>query len=313
MNDDMKDPLKRQLLSTFDMPCHVCKEPSKSQCPSCRTPYCGKACQRIDWKRGHKKDCKELTLEFKRGYNYVEPMAKKKEAPPVVVIPDIVKTTVDMKHTTNEAQKPADEEAPSGRESCPICLELIPNEPLLRTYKPCCGNTICTECSSKCMEAILVCPLCRAPAPTTNAEMLARLQRRVDKGDPMAQCQIGCAYEHGRFGMKKNMKRAVQFYGLSAAQGHLGAQFNLGLCFYRGRGVKIDKKKALHYFKLVAIQGGAEAQYACGNMYGEGDVGVERDDAEAQRYWDLAAAQGHQGAQNNLEKLARLQSANARR
>jgi len=70
----MKDPAKKQqLLSSFDMPCQVCKEPSKSQCPSCRTPYCSKACQRVDWKRGHKKDCKEMTAEFKRGYNYVEP------------------------------------------------------------------------------------------------------------------------------------------------------------------------------------------------------------------------------------------------
>ena len=69
----MTDPIKKQqLLSSFDMPCQVCKEPSKSQCPSCRTPYCSKACQRADWKRGHKNECKELTLEFLRGYNYVE-------------------------------------------------------------------------------------------------------------------------------------------------------------------------------------------------------------------------------------------------
>ena len=77
----MMDPNKKQqLLIDFDMPCHVCKEPSKSQCPSCRTPYCSKACQRIDWKRGHKAECKELTLEFERGYN--EQTVKKKEAPP---------------------------------------------------------------------------------------------------------------------------------------------------------------------------------------------------------------------------------------
>ena len=78
---DMMDPEKQLLLSSFNWPCHVCKEPSKSQCPSCRTPYCSKACQRVDWKRGHKTECK-VTLEFKRGYNHVQPTAKKKEAPP---------------------------------------------------------------------------------------------------------------------------------------------------------------------------------------------------------------------------------------
>ena len=99
----MTDPKKKQqLLSDFDMPCHVCKEPSKSQCPSCRTPNCSKACQRVDWKRGHKHQCKELTLEFQRGYNYVEPMAKKKEAPPLVVIPDKVRPIVDTKQRTQE-------------------------------------------------------------------------------------------------------------------------------------------------------------------------------------------------------------------
>ena len=122
----MKDPSEKQLLSTFNAPCRVCKEPSKSQCPSCRTAYCSKACQRVDWKRGHKNECKELTLEFQRGYNYVEPTAKK-EAPPVVVIPDSVRPTMDLKDTTKEAPKQA-EEAPPGRDTCPICLELLPTD-----------------------------------------------------------------------------------------------------------------------------------------------------------------------------------------
>ena len=74
----MTDP-KKKLLSSFDMPCHVCKEPSKSQCPSCRTPYCGKACQRAYWKNGHKEQCKMLTKEFKRGYAEGGLQPKKKE------------------------------------------------------------------------------------------------------------------------------------------------------------------------------------------------------------------------------------------
>ena len=44
-------------------------------------------------------------MEFQRDFNYVEPKAKK-EAPPVVVIPDSVRPTVDMKHTRKEARKP---------------------------------------------------------------------------------------------------------------------------------------------------------------------------------------------------------------
>ena len=98
------------------MPCCVCKEPSTSQCPNCKVPYCSKNCQRIDWKRGHKNKCKELTKELQRGYGYVEPTTKEKEAPPVVVIPDKMKPTVDMKEPTKKAPKAVDE-APSGGES----------------------------------------------------------------------------------------------------------------------------------------------------------------------------------------------------
>ena len=139
----MTDPdKKQQLLSSFNMPCQVCKEPSKNQCPSCRTPYCSTACQRVDWKRGHKKDCKEL---IKRGYDYVEPAAKKKETPPVVVIPDSVRPTVDMKQTTEPPKAAVEEKTPSGRESCPICLEPLPSGQQV-VYQECCGNLLCAEC-----------------------------------------------------------------------------------------------------------------------------------------------------------------------
>ena len=300
---------KQQLLSTFNMPCHVCKEPSKSQCPSCRTPYCSKTCQRIDWKRGHKTECKELTLEFQRGYDYMESTAKK-EAPPVVVIPDSVKPNLEMKHTTNEVPKSAEEEeAPSAGESCPICLELLPKDPQQKTCQACCGNKICTQCWEKCAKVKLTCPLCRMPIPTNEAEVVAQIQNRVTKGDKVAQWGLGSSYEHGLYGLKKSMKRAAQLYELSAAQGHTGAQCNLGACFKNGHGVKLDNKKALKYYTMAAEKGIAEAQCICGFMYMTGE-GVERDSVEVQKFWELAAAQGHQVAQQNL---AVLRGQNARR
>ena len=286
---------KQLLLSGFNMPCHVCKEPSKSQCPSCETAYCGKACQRLDWKNGHKEQCKELTKEFKRGYNYVEPTTKKKDAPPFVVIPDSVRPIVDMKETT--PPKPADV-VPSGGESCPICLELLQIDGM-RIYNACCGQYICEECSRRCDATSPLCPLCRVPIPKSDAEYLVQLQRRVAKGDKGAQFTLGLAYEDGAYGLKKSMKRAAQLYEISAAQGHAAAQYNLGLLFDNGTGVKLDKKKALKYYRLAADQGIAKAQCNSGIMYYSGE-GVERDFGEAQRYLKLAAAQGNQRAQKAL-------------
>ena len=300
--------MDKQLLSGFNMPCQVCKEPSKSQCPSCRTPYCSKACQRVDWKRGHKAECKEMTAEFQRGYNYVEPLAKKKEAPPVVVIPESVRPTVDTKHATKEPLKAVEEKAPSGRESCPICLDFFSTENL--AYFGCCGHSICNVCATKCYETNPLCPLCRVPFPTNEAEELAQLQRKVARGDKVAQSSLGGAYEHGQLGLEKSMQQAAQLYELAAAQGQGRAQTSLGRFYYLGRGVQMDKKKALHYFTLAAEQSDAEAQHNCGLMYFEGE-GAERDVKEALRYFELAAAQGHLEAQNTVIMLH--WQANARR
>ena len=302
----MKDPAKKQqLLSSFDMPCHVCQEPSKSQCPSCRTPYCCKTCQRMDWKNGHKEQCKKLTKEFERGYAEGGLQPKKKDAPPVVVIPDNVKPTVDMKHTTQQAPKAAEDKAPSGRESCPICLEILPNENRDKCYLTCCGSTICTACAKMCLETNPICPLCRVPAARTDAEVIARLRRRVAKGDKVAQCNLGALYKTGQYGLKLNLTRAVQLYELSVAQGYVFAQYNLGNCYIFGHGVKMDKRKALKYYIMAAEQGHVEAQYNSGIMHLNGE-GVEPDVEEGQRFLELSAGQGNLEAQEALEELIML-------
>ena len=116
----------------------------------------------------------------------------------MVVIPGNVRPSIDFKHTAKEQSKPADEEkAPSGRESCPICFELLPPHGEKLAYQPCCDNVLCAECAKKCYETNPNCPLCRAPAPKNNAEAVARLQRRVAKGDKKAQGDLGVAYYSG--------------------------------------------------------------------------------------------------------------------
>lgn len=38
----------------------------------------------------------------------------------------------------------------------------------------------------------------------------------------------------------KNLKLAAEWFAKSAEQGNLAAQFNIGACYYMGRGVKKD-------------------------------------------------------------------------
>ena len=41
-------------------PCVVCAQPARLHCPPCGTSYCCLSCQKEDWKKRHKKDCKRL-------------------------------------------------------------------------------------------------------------------------------------------------------------------------------------------------------------------------------------------------------------
>jgi TPR repeat protein len=66
-----------------------------------------------------------------------------------------------------------------------------------------------------------------------------------------------------------------------------------------GAGVPEDDAEAVKWYRLAADQGNAKAQYNLGFMYDTGG-GVPEDDTEAVKWYRLAADQGHTGAQLNL-------------
>ena len=77
------------------------------------------------------------------------------------------------------------------------------------------------------------------------------------------------------------------------------AQSNLGLMYTTGEGVPEDDAEAVRWYRLAAEQGVARAQYSLGFKYATG-AGVPQDDVEAVRWYRLAADQGEANAQNNL-------------
>ena len=70
-----------------------------------------------------------------------------------------------------------------------------------------------------------------------------------------------------------------------------------GTCGYEN--VPEDYAEAERWYRLAAYQGHADAQYSLGLMYQLG-YGVPEEDAEAERWYRLAADQGHADAQSNL-------------
>jgi TPR repeat protein len=87
-----------------------------------------------------------------------------------------------------------------------------------------------------------------------------------------------------------------------AGQGLARAQYGLGRLFAAGSGLPQDDAEAARWYQLAAEQGHDRAQYDLGLMYANGE-GVPEDVTEAARLYRLAADQGHTTAQFRLGVL----------
>ena len=63
------------------------------------------------------------------------------------------------------------------------------------------------------------------------------------------------------------MSDVIQMLKEASAQGHAGAQSNLGVMYHQGQGVKQDYAQAFKWCRKAAEQGDASAQFNLGFMY----------------------------------------------
>lgn len=87
-----------------------------------------------------------------------------------------------------------------------------------------------------------------------------------------------------------------------AEEGNAVAQFNMGIMYAQGHGVKQDKTQAVAWFRKAAEQELVQAQAVMGTIYARG-MGVEQDNAEAVRWYLRAAEQNDPGSQHDLGVL----------
>ncbi|MES1258890.1 MAG: tetratricopeptide repeat protein, partial [Acidobacteriota bacterium] len=87
---------------------------------------------------------------------------------------------------------------------------------------------------------------------------------------------------------EKDYATAYKEWKPAAEQGDASAQFNLGLMYARGLGVRQDIAEAMRLYQLSAAQGNAMAEYRLGFRYAHG-WGVQQDYAEASRWYQMAA------------------------
>lgn len=88
----------------------------------------------------------------------------------------------------------------------------------------------------------------------------------------------------------------------AAEQGNAKAQYNLGVMYAQGLGVRQDYTQAVQWYRKAAEQGDAEAQYNLGLMYYKGE-GVRQDLALAQEWFGKACQNGNQIGCNNYQRL----------
>jgi TPR repeat protein len=72
--------------------------------------------------------------------------------------------------------------------------------------------------------------------------------------------------------------------------------------YYDGKFVKNDRAEAAKYFQMSAVQGHIKSQLFLGGLYEKGK-GVKKDLAEAAKWYGKAAEQGDAEAIRKLSKL----------
>ncbi|KAG0276432.1 hypothetical protein BGZ95_007539 [Linnemannia exigua] len=122
------------------------------------------------------------------------------------------------------------------------------------------------------------------------------------EGDVQAQVRLATAYKNGTDGLLQMYDKAMKWLLRAAAQGHAGAECEIGRMFETGRGVEEDHFTAAAWYRKAAHQGHAAAQKNLAVMYTQG-WGVEENLAEAAYWYRKAADQGHSSAQFNLAIL----------
>jgi len=116
---------------------------------------------------------------------------------------------------------------------------------------------------------------------------------KAQNGDIEAQYELG-EYYRERF----EKMTAAKWYREAANQGHLGAQYGMGM-------VSEDPKETIKWLRKAADQGYAKAQYELGNVYGNGII-VKKDFAEALKWYRMAANQGYDEAQVSIGSMYSL-------
>lgn len=134
--------------------------------------------------------------------------------------------------------------------------------------------------------------------PKDNAKALKWFQRAANNGDPNAATGLAAMLENEA--SFRNPAEAEKWYRKSAEQGVASAQFNLGVMYDIGHGVKPDYAEAVKWYRKAAEQNYGPALCNLGILYYNGQ-GVKIDRLQAQKYFMMAKAAGEPRATDLMQ------------
>ncbi len=94
----------------------------------------------------------------------------------------------------------------------------------------------------------------------------AKILRTAEKGDAIAQYELGFLYYKGK-GVRQNFAAAAKWIRRAADQDHINAQHNLGFMYYKGMGVSQNFTTAATWFQRAADKGHVSSSYNLGYLF----------------------------------------------
>lgn len=99
----------------------------------------------------------------------------------------------------------------------------------------------------------------------------------------------------------KKYEQAFPKLKAAAEKGHKKAQYRVGLCYDKGRGVAEDDAMAVKWYQKSAAQDYAKAQYELAKCYVKGE-GVAKDEVKA-KSWLKKAVKDKKNGQEIIDKI----------
>lgn len=127
--------------------------------------------------------------------------------------------------------------------------------------------------------------------------------RAANFGFAPSQFRLGACYELGLLGVEPDAALSIKWYGKAAAQGYPEAELALAGWYLDGAPKILERNEltAFRWVKKAAERGYPKAFYVMGTYYERG-IGVQPNEAEANRLFKIAADGGYKKAMQRLEQ-----------